>query len=119
MLFALGAASSALNAIQSLTSSSSTSTKPTDSGNSPFGIPSSASESASAAPANGPGATSQLSPITMNALLAAQSQSSTGSAKPGTTSSSATRSSYDLLEQAAQRPANSVSLSANVVSLNA
>jgi Ca2+-binding EF-hand superfamily protein len=85
MLLALGAVSSALDALQSLTSSKSSSQQATgfsqDSTN-PFDF--STSAAASGAPsASGPGGFSQLSPAIMSALIAAQSQSPTG----GTTAS--------------------------------
>ena len=86
MLFALGAATAALDAVSSLTSSSassSSSSSPPSTGFSavdPFEIASPASASTSSAPASGLGSGSPISPATLNALLAAQSQSSTGSA---------------------------------------
>ena len=75
MLFALGAATAALDAVSSLTSSGASS--PQSSGFSavdPFKIASPASTSS--APASGFSAGSQISPATLNTLLAAQSQSS-------------------------------------------
>jgi hypothetical protein len=85
MLFALGAASSAIDALQALTSSKSSSAPSTGFGqdtSNPFDF--SGSASTSSAPANpgtgfGGGGGSQISPATMSALLAAQSQSSSGS----------------------------------------
>ena len=86
MLFALGAVSSALDAIQSLTSSKSSSTQQTGSPQgattNPFAIDSgNSSASSSAAQSVNAGYYPQISPETMNALFAAQSQSnsSTGS----------------------------------------
>src|SRR3977135_2595840 len=83
MLLALGAVSSALDALQSLTSSKKSSS-PRSTGFSqtppnPFDVSGSAKASGSPAPASGSNGFSQLSPATMSALLAAQSQSSTGS----------------------------------------
>ena len=86
MLLAFGAASAALDAIKSLASKPSPS-QPTGFGSGsadPFDFP--------AAPPGGSTAVSgfnggaQISPATMSALLAAQSQSSTGSAPPASTS---------------------------------
>jgi hypothetical protein len=78
MLLALGAASSVLDALKSLTSSKSSSPQPTgvsqDSTN-PFNFSGSPSASGSSTPASGRGASSPISPETMSALLAAQSQS--------------------------------------------
>jgi hypothetical protein len=85
MLPALGAASSLLDALQSLTKSKSSSPQPTgfDQGSSnPFDLSGSAASSAGSAPASAPGGCSQLSPATMSALLAAQSQSSTATTTP-------------------------------------
>jgi hypothetical protein len=96
MLLALGAASSVLDALQSLTSSKSSSAKTTgftqDPPN-PFDFSGSApasgsSTSGSSAPASGPSAGSQISPATMSALLDAQSQSSTGATATSSTSQS-------------------------------
>jgi hypothetical protein len=79
MLPAFGAASSLLDSLQSLTKSKSTTPQATgfgqDSSN-PFDLSGSAASSASSTPASAPGGCSQLSPATMSALLAAQSQSS-------------------------------------------
>ena len=100
MLFALGAATAALDAVSSLTSSNaspSSSSSPPSTGFSavdPFEIASPASASTSSAPVSGLGSGSQLSPATLNALLAAQSQSSTGSA-----STSASNAWQDLFSQ--------------------
>ncbi len=81
MLLALGAVSSALDALQSLTSSKSSrkSTGFSQTATNPFDFSGSAKASGSPAPASGSNGFSQLSPATMSALLAAQSQSSTGS----------------------------------------
>jgi Ca2+-binding EF-hand superfamily protein len=94
MFFALGAASTALDAIQSLTSSKLSSPKATgfsEAGTDPFSISSNASTSASStAPSGTSGATgfSQISPATMSALLAAQNQASAGATTSASTSPS-------------------------------
>ena len=91
MLLALGAASSVLDALQSLTSSKSSSAKTTgftqDQPN-PFDFSGSVPASGSSAPVSGPSAGSQISPATMSALLDAQSQSSTGATATSSTSQS-------------------------------
>lgn len=100
MLFALGAVSSALDAIQSLTNSkASSSTQKTGSSQgaatNPFAIDS-GSPSSGATSAVNSGNCAQISPETMSALIAAQSQSSdaagsaTNSASSGSTSSTST-----------------------------
>src|SRR5450759_3051404 len=91
MLLALGAASSALDALQSLTSSKSSSPQATgfnQGSTNPFDFASS-SAPGSSTPAFGSSGFSQISPATMSALLAAQSQSSTPSTTPAPTSRSA------------------------------
>ena len=90
MLLALGAASSVLDALQSLTSSKSSSPQATgfnQGSTNPFDFASS-SAPGSSTPAFGSGGFSQISPATMSALLAAQSQSSTPSTTPASTSPS-------------------------------
>jgi EF-hand domain pair len=91
MLLALGALSSAVDALKSLTSSkpSSQSTGFTN----PFDSSGSASTSASPAPASTPGG-GQISPATMSALLDAQGASTTGS-----TSASPSDALKDLFSQ--------------------
>src|SRR5258708_20820405 len=90
MLLALGAASSVLDALKSLTSKSSV-PHPTgfnqDSPN-PFDLSGGASAAASSTAASGASGGSQISPATMSALLAAQSQSSAGSTNQASTSRS-------------------------------
>ena len=92
MFLALGAASSAINALKALTSSKSSSAQSTgQDAKSPFDLMASGS-SASVGSGSGSGSGgggSQISPQTMSALLDAQSQSSTGS----TTTASKSRSS--------------------------
>jgi len=105
MLFALGAASSVLDALKSLTSSKSSSPKTTSltqDSTKPFdfssGAPTSGSSaSPSSASVSGAGGCSQISPATMSALLDAQSRASAGS----TTSASTTQSDAlkDLFSQ--------------------
>src|SRR4051812_704586 len=101
MLFALGAVSSALDAIQSLTNSkSSSSTQKSGSSQSaptnPFAIDSGSSTTSGATSSVNAGKPPQISPETMNALFAAQTQSSSGtgstasSPSPSSTSSTST-----------------------------
>jgi hypothetical protein len=82
MLPAIGVVSSALDALQSLTASKSSSPQATGFGQgsaNPFDLSGSTSASGtSTAPASGGSGLSQLSPTTLSALLAAQSQSSSG-----------------------------------------
>ncbi|MBA2398817.1 MAG: EF-hand domain-containing protein [Bradyrhizobium sp.] len=78
MLLALGAASSAIDALQALTSSKSSSAKSTSpTQGSPFDLSGNASTSISSGGNTGGGGSSSISPQTMSALLAAQSQSPT------------------------------------------
>jgi hypothetical protein len=86
MLFALGAASSALGALQSLLPSKSS----TPSTATPFALSGSSPASGSSAAASGASGYSQLSPATMNALFVAQSQPSTGSTSQTSTSPAGT-----------------------------
>jgi hypothetical protein len=82
MLLALGAVSTALDALQSLTSSKSSSPQSTgfkQAPANPFDVPGNGQASGSSTPPSGPGGASQISPATMGALLAAQSQTSMGS----------------------------------------
>ncbi|MEN3346913.1 MAG: hypothetical protein V7632_548, partial [Bradyrhizobium sp.] len=102
MLFALGAVSSALDAIQSLTNSkSSSSTQKTGSSQkpatNPFAIDSGSNSTTGATSSVNAGKTPQISPETMNALFAAQSQSSdsTSSAASSTSSSSTSSTRRD------------------------
>jgi Ca2+-binding EF-hand superfamily protein len=80
MLLALGAVSSALDALQSLTSSKSSGSPTTgfsQTPTNPFDFAGNSASPGSSTSAFGAGGFSQLSPATMSALLAAQSQSST------------------------------------------
>ena len=82
MLLALGAVSSALDVLQSLTLSKSTSpsTGFSHSATNPFDLSASGPAPGSSIPPPWSGGGSQISPATLSALLAAQSQSSAGSA---------------------------------------
>ena len=83
MLLALGTVSSALDVLQSLTSSKPSSPQSTGFGQGatkPFDFPGNGPATGSSTPPPWPGGGSQISPATMSALLAAQSQSSAGSA---------------------------------------
>ena len=90
MLLALGAASSALDVLKSLTSSKSQPTGKSQDTKSLFDLSGStaASEGSPARTGAGPGGGSQISPATMSALLEAQSQSTTGATAPASTSRS-------------------------------
>jgi len=121
MLLALGAASTALNAVQSLTSSLTSSASSTgfDQGSAnPFEVASPAPTSASSVPSTGFSAGAQISPATMNELLAAQSQSSTTTTAPTSATAPAT-SSYQSLGQLFQREAQAISFSVAPLSFNA
>lgn len=90
MLLALGALSSAMDALQSLTkskSSSPQSTGFTQNPTSPFDVSNGSAASANPSPPTGGNGFTQISPETMSALLAAQGQSTT--ATGSTTSRSA------------------------------
>jgi hypothetical protein len=128
MLLALSAASTALNAVQSLTSSASSSASSTgfDQGPAnPFEVASPAPTSASSVPATGFSASAQISPATMSELLAAQSSGNTG---PGgdplqqalqAGSPAPASSSYQSLGQLFQREAQAISFSVAPLSFNA
>ncbi|SHL62825.1 EF-hand domain pair [Bradyrhizobium lablabi] len=93
MLLALGAVSSALDALQLLTSSKSSSPQTTgfsQGAASPFDLSgSTAASGTSTSPASGGSGLSQLSPTTLSALLAAQSQSSSATTTSAPTDPSA------------------------------
>ena len=98
MLFALGAASSVWDALQSLATSKSSSAQSGTSSQStasPFDLPAASNSAGSSAPASGTGAWSQISPQTMSALIAAQSQSGT----TGTAPTSPSAALQDLFSQ--------------------
>lgn len=91
MMLAPGAVSSALDALKSLTSSNASPAQSagfSQSSTDPFEISGSASAPGSSVPAPGASGFSQISPATMSALLAAQSQSSMGSTTSASTSPS-------------------------------
>jgi Ca2+-binding EF-hand superfamily protein len=99
MLLALGAAASALDVLKSLTSSKSTSPKSTGLSQepaNPFDLSGSATASASTSTSGSDGRP-KISPGTMSALLAAQSQSSTGATNSA--SNSRTDALKDLFSQ--------------------
>jgi hypothetical protein len=96
MLFAVGAASSAIEALQSLLPSSSAPSTGSAASN-PFALSESNPAPGSSAAASGTNGLPQLSPSTMDALLAAQSQSSTGSA--GQTSTGPASTAQNLSSQ--------------------
>jgi Ca2+-binding EF-hand superfamily protein len=100
MLLALGAVSTALDVLQSLTSSKSSSPQSTGFGQTSrnsFDVTGNEPASGSSKPPSGPGGGSQISPATMGALLAAQSQTSMGSNTSALASQSA--SLKDLFSQ--------------------
>ncbi|MGY4334231.1 hypothetical protein ACVWWG_008648 [Bradyrhizobium sp. LB7.2] len=98
MLFALGAASSALDAIQSLTNSKSSSstqkTGPSKGATNPFAIDSGSNSTTRGATSSvNSGKYPQISPETMKALFAAQSQSSDSTSSTASSTSSNSTSS--------------------------
>jgi hypothetical protein len=101
MVFVLGAVSSALDALKSLTSTSSSS-QTTGSGQtpqSPFDVSAGTSTAASQAPLSGANGFSQIAPPTLSALLAAQSQASSGTTTPASTGpSSVLQNFFSLLD---------------------
>jgi len=100
MLLAVGAVSSALDALQSLTSSKSSSPQSTgfsQASTNPFNFSANAASGGSA-PASVPNGFAQISPATMSALLAAQSQSSTGSATAPTSPSDSLKDLFSQLD---------------------
>jgi hypothetical protein len=112
MLLALGAASSAIDALQSLTSSKSKSTSPqttgfTQSATTPFDTTSSQAQTGSPPPATGGAGFTQISPATMSALIAAQGQASgTSSTSSASTTSASTDPSSALKDLFSQIDAN-------------
>jgi Ca2+-binding EF-hand superfamily protein len=100
MLPALGAASYALDALQSLLSSKPSSAQTTGFGQAstnPFDVSTSAAPSGNPARVSGATGFSQISPATMSALLAAQSQPSAATNSPLTSPSSALQNLFSLL----------------------
>jgi Ca2+-binding EF-hand superfamily protein len=104
MMFALGAASSIWDALQSLTSSKSSSAQSgtsSQSAPSPFDLPGASTPAAgSSTPASGATGWSQISPQTMSALISAQSQSTaTAATSTSTTPTSPASALQDLFSQ--------------------
>jgi EF hand domain-containing protein len=109
MLFALGAASSAVDALQSLIASKSTSRQTTgftQNATNPFDIASSSTSSGSQAAVTGGSGFTQISPAAMSALLAAQDQSSTASTTTASTNSASTSPSSALQDLFSRIDAN-------------
>ena len=104
MFFALGAASSAIDALKALTSSKSSSAQSTglsQDAKSPFDLMSSGSSaSVGSSSGSGSGGTgcSQISPETMSALLDAQSQSSAGSTTASKSRSAALKDLFGQID---------------------
>jgi hypothetical protein len=88
MLHALSAATSALDLLKSLTASKSQSAGNKQEPKSPFDLSGSSTASEGSPARSGAGGGSQISPATMSALLAAQSQATTGSAPSASSSRS-------------------------------
>ncbi len=88
MLHALSAATSALDLLKSLTASKSQSAGNKQEPKSPFDLSPSSTTSETSSSKSGVGASAQITPATMSALLAAQSQATTGSAASSSTSRS-------------------------------
>jgi hypothetical protein len=101
MLFALGAASSAIDALKALTSSKSSAktTGASQNGTGVFDLPSS-NASASIGPGAGSGSAggAAISPATMSALLDAQSQSSAGSTTAAKSRSAALKDLFGQID---------------------
>ena len=101
MFFALGAASSAIDALKALTSSKSSAqtTGVSQDAASPFGLSSSnGSASIGAGTGSGGSGCSQISPETMSALLDAQSQSSAGSTTASKSRSAALKDLFGQID---------------------
>jgi hypothetical protein len=109
MLLALGAASAAIDALQSLTSSKSTSPQTTgfsQSSTNPFDITSSPAQTGSQPPVTGGAGFTQISPATMSALIAAQGRASGASATSTSTTSASTDPSSALKDLFSQIDTN-------------
>ena len=128
MLFALGAASTALSAVQSLTSSLSSSASASSTGfdqgsANAFEVASPAPASASPIPATGFSAGSQISPATMSELLAAQSSGNDPGSDPLRhalqAGSTAPTSAYQSLGQLFQHETQAIPFSVAPLSFNA
>jgi Ca2+-binding EF-hand superfamily protein len=101
MFFALGAASSAIDALKALTSSKSSSAQSTgvsQDGKSPFDLMSSGSSASVGSGSVSGGGCSQISPQTMSALLDAQSQSSAGSTTASKSRSAALKDLFGQID---------------------
>jgi hypothetical protein len=101
MFFALGAASSAIDALKALTSSKSSSAQSTgvsQDGKSPFDLMSSGSSASVGSGSGSGGGCSQISPQTMSALLDAQSQSSAGSTTASKSRSAALKDLFGQID---------------------
>ena len=108
MLLALGAASSAMDALQSLISSKSTSPQTTgftQNPPTPFDTANGSTQTESPPPVTGGAGFTQISPETMSALIAAQSQS-TGSTTSASTTSASTDPASALQDLFSQIDAN-------------
>ena len=119
MLFAVGAAAAALDAIKSLTAAKPAPSQPVGFGSSAASrSDDSAAPAASSTAATGFGSGPQISPDNISALLAAQSQSTgfssggtgTDSSSLPTTPSSVASSAYGAIDQLVQRQPTPVSL---------
>ena len=129
MLIAFGAASAALDAVHSLTSSGSSSARSTGFSQASadlFGLSGGASASGNPVAGSGFSRGAQISPDVINTLVDAQSQSSGGSGVQAgsgglpapTTSSSAASSTYSAVDQLIQRQqANTIPLAVNPLSV--
>src|SRR5512140_3519909 len=109
MLLALGAAASAIDALQSLTSSKSTSPQTTgftQNATTPFDTTSNQAQTGSPPPVTGGAGVTQLSPATMSALIAAQGQASGTSATSASTTSASTDPSSALKDLFSQIDGN-------------
>ena len=109
MLLALGAASSAMDALQSLLSSKSTSTQTTgftQNPPTPFDTANGSTQTESPPPVTGGAGFTQISPATMSALIAAQGQDSTASTTSASTTSASTDPTSALKDLFSQIDAN-------------
>jgi hypothetical protein len=109
MLLALGAASSAVDALQSLISSKSTSTQTTgftQNPPTPFDTANGSTQTESPLPVTGGAAFTQISPATMSALIAAQGQDSSASTTSASTTSAPTDPASALKDLFSQIDAN-------------
>jgi Ca2+-binding EF-hand superfamily protein len=109
MLLALAAASSAVDALQSLISSKSTSTQTTGFSQNPptpFDTTNGSTQTESPLPVTGGAGFTQISPATMSALIAAQGQDSSASTTSATTTSAPTDPASALNDLFSQIDAN-------------